>query len=78
MSLETFLFDLSKMENVAHQCEKIVIYHSKDDHVVPYAHSEKLAELLPQATFESFETRGHFYHLPCFPELFDHIHLLPR
>ena len=73
ISLETFLFDLWALDQVEKQCDKIYIYHSKDDHIVPYSHSEKLAELLPSATFESFETRGHFYHLPAFPELFDNI-----
>lgn len=48
------------------------IYHSRDDDVVPFWHGEKLAEALPEATFMTFEDRGHF-NVDTFPELLENI-----
>lgn len=48
---------LSKVEQ---QTNKIFIYHSKDDNVVPFLHLAKFQEALPSATVRIFEDRGHF------------------
>ena len=37
----------------------IVLYHSRDDEVVPFAHLALYAEQLPQATVREFDVRGH-------------------
>ena len=48
---------LTKMEN---QAEKIILYQSKDDNVVPFSHLAKFQQVLPKATVRIFEDRGHF------------------
>ncbi len=37
----------------------LFFYHSRDDEWVPFAHVERYAAALPQATVRTFETRGH-------------------
>ena len=49
-------------EDVATQLPKephIVLYHSRDDEIVPFSHLAFYAETLPQATIPEFEDRGH-------------------
>jgi len=67
-----FWSDRKKIATIQKQVDQICIYHSKDDEVVPYRHSEKLSEFLPQAKFFSFENRGHF-NQPALPELLENI-----
>ena len=50
------------------QTEKIFIYHSKDDPVVPFEEAEKFKEALPNAVLRVFEDRKHI-NQPEFPEL---------
>ena len=50
--------DFSKLEK---QFDKIFIYHSKDDTVVPFEDSEKLHALIPSSKFITFEGRNHFF-----------------
>ena len=50
------------------QTEKIFIYHSKDDPVVPFEEAEKFKEALPNAVLRAFEDRKHI-NQPEFPEL---------
>ena len=56
---------LSQLEE---QGGKIVIYQSKDDHVVPFKNAEKYKKELPSAELKMMEDRGHF-NQPQFPEL---------
>jgi predicted alpha/beta hydrolase family esterase len=39
---------------------KIVLYHSKDDVVVPFENAELFKKALPNAQLEVFEDKGHF------------------
>lgn len=57
--------DLSRLEK---QAETIVLYHSKDDPVVPFDDVNKLKTALPKATVHVFEDRKHF-NQPQLPEL---------
>ncbi|MCB0164156.1 MAG: alpha/beta fold hydrolase [Anaerolineae bacterium] len=50
------------LENVASKLPQespIVLYHSRDDEIVPFSHLALYAEKLPQATVRAFEDRGH-------------------
>ncbi|MCR5411593.1 MAG: alpha/beta hydrolase [Patescibacteria group bacterium] len=55
-----FNFDATRIPEIQGKCEKIFIYHSKDDNCVPFEQGEKVAEYFPQAKFEIFEDQGHF------------------
>ncbi len=57
------------------QVEKIFLYHSTNDEVVPYAHMEKYHELLPTAIVRTFCDRGHFF-IESFPEIVADIRLI--
>lgn len=67
VSLGDFILpeSLSKFEK---QAEKIFLYHSKDDAVVPIIDSEKYFQALPKAERVIFEDRGHF-NQEHFPEI---------
>ena len=57
------------------QGNKIFIYQSKDDLVVPYDHLEKYKKALPNAIIRKFKKRGHF-NQKKFPELIKDIRKL--
>jgi predicted alpha/beta hydrolase family esterase len=40
--------------------EKITIFFSKDDFVVPFEHIQDYKNVLPNASYNIFEDRGHF------------------
>jgi len=67
-----FAFDTTKIPEIQNICEKIFLYHSKDDTCVPISQWERLHELLPTAKFEVFEDRWHM-NIPKFPELIENI-----
>ncbi len=46
---------------VSRWAEKIYIYHSRDDDLVPFEQSLHLATFFPEATFRDFDDRGHFF-----------------
>ena len=54
-----FAFDIQKIPEIEKICDKIFLYHSKDDLCVPFSQRERLHEFLPNAKFEVFEDRGH-------------------
>jgi predicted alpha/beta hydrolase family esterase len=54
------------------QINKIFIYHSTDDKVVPVSHANKYNQMLPDSKLMIFETRGHIKMLN-FPELVENI-----
>ncbi len=66
------LWEQELFSNISNMTEKIFLYHSRDDFVVPYDHSEKYLEYLPDADLISFEDRGHFLQAE-FPELIENI-----
>ncbi|MDD3262915.1 MAG: alpha/beta hydrolase [Candidatus Absconditabacteria bacterium] len=71
-TIGNFAFDPKNLGNITNQCEKIILYHSKDDDIVPFRHSEELKKHLPKATFFIFEDKGHFRQEE-FPKLLENI-----
>lgn len=65
-----FVFDVTQMSKVATQVDKIYVFHSPDDPIVPYSHSVNFAEAVPAAQLVTLENRGHFVQT-VFPELID-------
>jgi len=64
----TFASDLGKFPVIADACDEVHLWHSKDDPVCPYVHTEIIKEHLPTAIVHTFEDRNHFFQ-PAFPEL---------
>lgn len=67
-----FLFNPDSLSNIESQCEQIFLYHSKDDDIVPFSHSEKYKKQLPNAKLITFKNRWHFRQ-ETFPELLENI-----
>lgn len=67
-----FLFDVDAIPSIQNKVDKIFIYHSTDDPIVPYSHAERLISYLPTAKRIIFTDRGHFKQ-PEFPELLENI-----
>ena len=67
-----FTFDIQKIPEIEKFCDKIFLYHSKDDFCVPFSQWERLYGFLPSAKFEVFEDRGHM-NIEKFPELIQNI-----
>lgn len=63
-----FAFDTTKLGVLAQKTNKIYIFHSKDDFVVPYEHALLYKKALPDAELVSFEDKNHFL-VSEFPEL---------
>lgn len=61
--------DLSLLQN---QSEKLFIYQSRDDDVVPFVDFEKYKKALPDANFREFKNKGHFSQ-KNFPEIIKEI-----
>ena len=70
--LVDFVFYPAGLKNLDKQVDKIFLYHSKDDTVVPFSHVEKYKSYLPKAQVFVFEDRGHFQQSE-FPELVENI-----
>jgi hypothetical protein len=70
-----FVFDTSKLGKLTERAEKIFIYHSKDDPIVPYAHAQMYKHVLYGAKLVFFEDRGHFLEEE-FQELLQNIEIL--
>ncbi len=68
-----FEFDLNTIPNIEKYCDKIFIYHSIDDPVVPYSHAQKIKSYLENAKLITFNNRWHFYKEETFPELLENI-----
>ncbi|MGE5297828.1 MAG: alpha/beta hydrolase [Acidobacteriaceae bacterium] len=47
-------------KKLSEQVDKIFIYHSKDDPIVPFIDSGKYSKLLPKASLRVSKDRGHF------------------
>ena len=58
----------TNLEKLAKQGGEIIIFHSRDDKVVPFSHAEKFLAVLPKARLVEFVDRGHF-NQESFPEL---------
>lgn len=73
--LDTFSFDITKINKIKNFCSEIHLWHSKDDTSVPFSHSELIKEHIPEANFHIFTDRGHFRQ-PAFPEILEVINSL--
>jgi len=60
------------LDNLQKQGGNIILYHSEDDRIVPFADLEKYRKLLPNAEVKIFKNRGHFQQEE-FPELIEDI-----
>lgn len=67
-----FAFDTNSVSLLQERVGKVVILHSKDDPVVPFAHGELYANALSGAEFMVFEDKNHFM-VEEFPELIEKI-----
>lgn len=67
-----FAFDTHRVGALTNLGGKVVVMHSKDDPIVPFAHGENYHKALPEATFLTFADRGHFL-MSDFPELIQFI-----
>ena len=67
-----FAFDTSRVGELANRTDAIYLFHSKDDPIVPFHHSEKYAAALPNAELITFEDKNHFL-IEEFPELVEKI-----
>ena len=65
-----FAYDITVINNLEKKADQIFIWHSKDDPVVPFSHSERIKAELPTAQFIVFEDRWHLNQAE-FPELID-------
>lgn len=61
--------DLSRIQK---QSGKLILYHSVDDPVVPFSDFLKFKEVLPDATFREFKSKGHFIQ-KSFPQIISEI-----
>lgn len=70
--LWNFIFDINSIPGIENYCDKIFLYHSRDDFCVPFSQWERLHEFLPNAKFEVFEDKGHM-NMEEFPELINNV-----
>lgn len=68
-----FAYSPEIIPNIQTQVDQIFLYHSTDDDIVPYAHTEKIKAYLPAAKLITFTDRGHFFGELTFPELLENI-----
>jgi len=70
--LGSFGANLGALSVLNDAAQAINLYHSTDDPICPYTHSEQVATAVPSAQLHTFTDRGHFFQ-PEFPELFAQI-----
>jgi len=70
----TFKFDLN-LNKVKKLEDKIIIFSSKDDPVVPFSHTEDIQKSLSKSEYKIFENKWHFLQEE-FPELIDYLNSL--
>lgn len=58
----------SPLDRFVAQANKIIIYHSKDDKVVPFSNAKQFHKEIPGSELRVFEDRGHF-NAESFPEM---------
>ena len=67
----SFNFD-KNLDNLKIIQDKIIIFGSRDDFVVPFSHFESFINILPKSKYKIFEDKGHFL-IENFPELIKEI-----
>lgn len=71
--LGDFAYSPNIIPNLQKICEEIFLYHSTDDPVVPYEHSQRIMTYLPHAKLTTFTDKWHFSGEITFPELLENI-----
>jgi len=66
--LGSFAINTSILDTLDQKTSQVHLYHSTDDPICPYTHSEQVATAVPSALLHTFTDRGHFFQ-PEFPEL---------
>ncbi|MGM5484167.1 MAG: alpha/beta hydrolase [Nanobdellota archaeon] len=64
----SFTLDPKNLKNIEKQCEKTIIFHSKDDNIVPIENAYEYKKYLSKAELFEYEDKGHFL-IEEFPEL---------
>lgn len=59
----------SSLDRFVKQAERVMLYYSSDDFIVPYTELAKYQVAFPSATVRTFSDHGHFFGQPSFPEL---------
>ncbi|MCX6822410.1 MAG: hypothetical protein NTX91_00235 [candidate division SR1 bacterium] len=67
-----FAFDPNKLDTMEKQVDKIFLYASTDDPLVPISHCEMYKKYVPSTEVLIFQNRGHFFQ-PALPELLENI-----
>lgn len=71
-------FNLTKpLNNLSKQIDKIILFQSRDDKIVPFANSKHYKNEIPNLELIIFENRGHFSE-DEFPEIVEKIKLLRK
>ena len=70
--LGNFKFNPANIRNIEEQVDHIFLYHSVDDDMVPFEHSQKFLKYFKKINFMKFEDRGHFKQ-PAFMEILQNI-----
>lgn len=65
-------YDLALLPNLKDMANEVFVYQSTDDPSVPLDQGKKYLEHLPQAQYQEFTNRGHFF-IQEFPELVESI-----
>jgi predicted alpha/beta hydrolase family esterase len=66
--LGSFAADIAKVPSIAEKVGELHLWHSTDDPVCPFTHSEEVAAAVPGAILHTLSERGHIIQ-PEFPEL---------
>lgn len=66
----TLTLNTTLLKKIPLQAKKMFLYHSTDDHVVPFKHSLEYMKFFSDAQFFSFNNRGHFAQ-PAFMEILE-------
>lgn len=67
-----FAFATDRVGELQKKAERILIFHSQDDFLVPHQHAQKYQAALPEAQLITFEDKNHFL-IEEFPELLEKI-----
>jgi len=72
--LWSFEFNLEHVyARVSRWAQKIYIYHSQDDTIVPYEQSLRLKQYFPESIFRDFYDKWHFYNESELPQIIEDI-----
>lgn len=67
-----FTFTLDDVPGLKDRAERVYVWQSKDDFLVPYEHAIALADAIPGSELTMFEDKNHFL-VPELPELIEAI-----